>query len=140
MRLYFLLLFCAALVFGCKNKNASSEAPAMTGDKDFDTFYMRFHRDTAYQMAHITFPLEGLPPDAANATESLESYRWQRADWQPHQLFNDPDYMRTFRNKGDLMIEETLRHKSGEFGMLRRFAKMGDDWFLIYYAAPNRLK
>src|SRR5690606_39402780 len=122
------------------NENASSEAAAMTGDKDFDTFYMRFHRDTAYQMAHITFPLEGLPPDAVNATESLESYRWQRADWQPHQLFNDPDYARTFRNKDDLMIEETLRHKSGEFGMLRRFAKMGDDWFLIYYAAPNRLK
>ena len=50
-----LLLAVAACKGGGKQEAASGEG--LEEWKDFTTFYERFHQDSAYQMAHIIFPL-----------------------------------------------------------------------------------
>ena len=46
------------------SKEVSKELPA-----DFVAFYEKFHQDSAYQMAHIIFPLEGYPAQVDSATD-----------------------------------------------------------------------
>jgi hypothetical protein len=138
-RLILMLVALLWLSYSCKNDSAADSTPKFTGQQDFDKFYLRFHRDTAYQAAHITFPLEGLPPNADSATIADESYRWQRENWVPHTLFDDPQFERSFSTMNDFMVVELIRDTKSSVVMMRRWAKMGDEWYLIYYAAPNHL-
>ncbi len=85
-----LSIFVFILIFThCKNEPQKVIVEGqLTGNKEFDEFYLRFHRDTAYQAAHITFPLEGLPPSADSTAFTGGDFRWQRNGWEYHQLFN----------------------------------------------------
>lgn len=105
---------------------------------DFLQFYERFHLDTAYQMQHITFPLAGVPDNRPFA----EQFRWERTDWIPHRPFDlDASNMeRRFSRLDAQTIQEVLLHPQERAGMLRRFAKLDDEWYLIYYAGMNRLR
>jgi len=55
--------------------------------------------------------------------------------------FTDPngDYTRELLALDSSIVIEKIRLKNNEFGMERRFAKSNDEWYLIYYAAMNRL-
>ena len=109
--------------------------------KDFMVFYDRFHSDSMYQLEHILFPLEGLPPDADSLTANSGNFRWQRADWILHKHFDsmEGNFTQNLIPIGDQMVVEQIRHTQAAYGMQRRFAKMGDEWQLIYYGAMNRL-
>ncbi|MFN7116206.1 MAG: hypothetical protein ACK4TA_05365 [Saprospiraceae bacterium] len=120
---------------------ACSGDPKPAAD-DFKTFYERFHQDAEYQLAHITFPLEGLPSDAdADLLESGNFY-WQEEEWELHRPFDveHSAFKQEFIRFGDDLVVEKIIHQSGEYGSIRRFAKMGDEWYLIYYAGMNRIK
>ncbi len=108
---------------------------------DFVAFYERFHQDSAFQMAHIAFPLEGLPPEVDSATLAAGTYRWTPENWTLHRPF-DPEsgFERTFVVYNDRMILEKIVHRNGRLGMARRWARVGDEWQLIYYAALNRVQ
>lgn len=126
----------------CQSKSASTEAETSTeteGDtlpKEFVTFYDRFHLDSAFQMEHIVFPLEGLPNSAGDGdTLSGERFFWQKADWKRHRPFTDPsnNFTQWFEILNDRVIEHWIQMNGTNLYMKRRFAKLGDDWFLIYY-------
>lgn len=108
---------------------------------DFIAFYERFHRDSAFQMTHIAFPLEGLPAQVDSATLAAGVFRWTPERWTLHRPY-DPagDFERTFVVYNDRMILEKFVHRDGHLGMARRWAKIGDEWQLIYYAALNRVQ
>lgn len=134
--------FCfilGVIAFSCSSEEKATGSGKITGVKDFDEFYLRFHRDTAYQAAHITFPLEGLPSNADSTTIAEGTFRWQRADWVAHKLIDDKEFTREFNGVGDMIIVENIRHNSGEYGMVRRWAKMDGEWYLIYYIGLNRI-
>lgn len=107
---------------------------------DFGAFYQRFLSDSLYQLAHITFPLEGLPPHASEE-ELAGGFRWEKSDWVMHRVI---DQERTgFRSElinleNDLIVERIV-HRRDPFVIERRFAKMGQEWYLIYYAALNEV-
>jgi hypothetical protein len=130
-----LLAFLLLLTFtACGNeRDASATAP-----DDFAAFYERFHRDSLYQIEHINFPLEGLP---GNAAEADASFRWERESWRMHKPI-DPEesgFHSEFSRLGDIVIERIV-HESGEYGMMRRFARLNDgEWYLIYYVGLNPL-
>lgn len=129
------IILTAIAFFGCQEK----EDKVM---KEFKAFYETFHQDTSFQMEHIIFPLEGYPAGADSLIASGEKYYWQREDWRPHQPydFENGEFSHQFIQYSDNLIAERIEHNSGSHGMLRRFAKYGDDWYLIYYVAANRLK
>ncbi len=122
----------------CKEKKASEPANGLP--EDFVQFYEKFHSDSAYQMAHIQFPLPGLPSGVTEENKGdFESFHWQRKDWVLHKPFKNPDnqFERTFDVISEDIIIETIQVKSTDIKMVRRFAKLSGDWFLIYYRNLN---
>lgn len=112
-----------------------------TSPQDFDQFYERFHLDSAYQLAHIIFPLEGVAARDSSYVASDEPFRWQKEKWILHRPFNDMGgaFTREFARMGADLIIENIKHVNGRYGMQRRYARYDDGWYLIYYAAMNEL-
>jgi hypothetical protein len=128
---------------GCKHKDASSSDDAAgevvpdTLPKDFVEFFDTFHSDSVYQMNHILFPLEGLP-NAKNLDDTVPTKRfyWQKKDWKKHNPFTDPSHQfdQWFEIINDRVIEHWIQMKNSNMFIHRRFAKLDDGWYLIYYA------
>jgi len=106
----------------------------------FRKFYEKFHQDSSFQLAHIRFPLEGVP-EREEAETDLDNFYWKKNNWTIHQGFDAMDgaFIRDFQPVGADLVIEQIRHASANYGMQRRFSRDGDDWFLIYYAAMNEL-
>ncbi len=144
---YITLLFLLFL-FSCKNdshshSHASAEETSASAvlPEGFADFYQKFHSDSLYQVEHIVFPLEGLPDHADSLAIVNEDFRWQAEDWQMQRQFDFEmsEFRRHIVPVNDMMVLERIVHQSGEFGMVRRFALLGGEWHLIYYAGMNRL-
>lgn len=141
---FWILLFFLTLQFHCQNStntiqetkdHASSETIV---PEDFTQFYERFHLDTQYQMQHIHFPLQGKP---AMGQDSLlmDPFTWQKSEWKPHNFDHfDPNLFNVIRNTVDsTLVTERIIDRNTKMGIKRRFAKFGDEWYLIYYSAMN---
>ena len=140
--LLFLLTF-----FACKNKQPAPETLAATDSEasalpeGFSDFYQKFHNDSLFQVEHIVFPLEGLPNNADSATVAAKTFRWMPETWRMQRQFDFQvsEYKREIVPLTETIVMERILHQSGDFGMIRRFAIVGGDWHLIYYAGVNRL-
>ena len=147
MKMKYLPIFFLFAFFACKN-NTEQPATAKTTDADapalpegFADFYQKFHSDSLYQVEHIVWPLEGLPNNADSATVAAKTFRWGPEDWRmQHQFdFQVSEYKREIVPLTETIVMERILHQSGQFGMVRRFAIIGGEWHLIYYAGVNRL-
>ncbi|MCB9285360.1 MAG: hypothetical protein H6563_14920 [Lewinellaceae bacterium] len=144
--LILIILSAAALLTACSPSDTSHEPPP-PGEPaadlgDFYSFYQSFHLDSAYQMDHILFPLEGLPANADSATIANGDFRWQAEDWKLHRPvdYETSDYRRELIPISKDIVVEKIIHRNGQTGMMRRFARLGDEWYLIYFADLNRIK
>jgi hypothetical protein len=129
--LSFLLLALAAL---------SACRPRAKADfSDFAVFYEKFHQDSAFQMAHIQFPMQGLPDNADSVTLASNTFRWDASNWKINKPidFNKSGFSQQVQPLGEGLVIEKIVHESGKYAMLRRFAKLDDQWYLIYYAGLN---
>lgn len=131
---------CAILficLFGCQAPEG--EQIEENPDDGFETFYIRFHQDSLYQLEHIQFPLQGV---SSNPTDHHSAFRWERSDWVIHKRFNEAEsgFRSEFTQLGDDFIIERIVDRKGLYGMERRFSRLGgEDWYLIYYAALHPL-
>ena len=107
----------------------------------FLAFYQRFHEDSLFQLEHIVFPLQGIPAEADSMTIVEGSFRWQKENWVMHHPIEDAgtQFSRSMKKVGDEIVIENITVAKGQYGMQRRFSKMSDEWYLIYYAGMNRL-
>lgn len=107
----------------------------------FADFYQQFHSDSVFQVSHIVFPLEGLPDNADSLTIATNDYRWQPENWRMQRQFDFEmsEFKREILPLNENMVLERIVHQNGEFGMVRRFAIVGGEWHLIYYAGMNKL-
>ena len=130
-----LLLITFLLIgVGCSDQQGKSEIDMPESlPEDFSQFYQEFHSDTAFQFAHIVFPLRGLRGEDFMSSDRSE-YNWTRDEWTPHELISDTEqYQFEYDMIDETMIVETIREKDGPNAMQRRFALMSDGWHLIYY-------
>jgi hypothetical protein len=140
----YLLPFALILFFACKNQ--PQEAPQNNAEEalpeGFTEFYQRFHSDTAFQMAHIVFPLEGLPHQADAETIASGKFRWQAENWQIMRPvdWQMSEYQREIVPLNSSLILERIVNPENNIGMIRRYAIIGNEWHLIYYAGLNRMK
>ncbi|MEN0003035.1 MAG: hypothetical protein AAF798_02785 [Bacteroidota bacterium] len=141
-----LLLLCLSAI-SCQNTSAPQEAPSVPSDirtrfQDFADFYKAFHADSLYQVEHVNFPLEGLPAEADSATIMQSTFRWQKADWTMHRGFNveGSEFQQDFLPLGDDLIIEKFVHPQSGWGIIRRFAKLDGEWYLIYYTGLNKIQ
>lgn len=141
--LFFVILVIGINIFRDGNSNASSDKIATQETiqvelpSDFVIFYERFHTDSVYQMKHIVFPLEGLPA-MIDSTFDINNFKWSVANWNLHKTYNNYDgtYIREFDNFNGL-ITQRIYDTGHRFEMRTRYSKLGEEWYLIYYAAMN---
>lgn len=139
-RVFLLLTILGFLQTACQDSQQPlQEVEEATGEEpDFETFYQQFHADSLYQMAHIQFPLQGV---SSRPEDHGASFRWEKEDWRMHRSFSTSSGFRSdFTTLGDDLVIENIVHKNGQYGMERRFSRLGgDEWYLIYYAALHPL-
>lgn len=138
-------LLLTTTTLGCKSQQNDEPPPSGserseavdTLPDDFVEFFDHFHKDSAFQMEHIIFPLEGLP-DAPPGTDSLpkERFFWQREDWVMHQPFKNPagEFEHWYQVINPRIIEHWVNMKGTNMVIRRRFARLDDGWYLIYYS------
>lgn len=139
IRSFIILALLGSLVFtACKKKAATESANDLS---DFQDFHNRFLRDSLYQIAHIQFPLEGIPDNADSSDVADGNFRWQLEDWKMHRKFDAKSngFSVKFQPFGDNIVNEYITHESNQYAMMRRFAKTDGEWRLIYYAGLNPL-
>jgi len=127
--------------FACNSKHKTEDQ--MTDlPTDFLEFFERFHTDSTFQMASIQFPLEGKKVKTNDLEAPFQPDYWYPEDWVMHKPFKDDlnEFDRTFDVFSTHLIIEYIYLKGGKIGMERRFAKMGDQWKLIYYTAMSLLQ
>lgn len=150
MQKIFFFAIVALLAASCKNP-ASSDVKVtdqvQTSDpvpEDFIAFYEKFHNDSAYQMSHISWPLEGAKGiQKDSVTPGTVAVAWEPAKWHMHRLdfLNTNDYKRDWKSLGNVMIIEQIRAVSVPFGIERRFSKQPDgEWMLIFYSDTHEFK
>ncbi len=142
MKSYLLIGFgifgCILIGTACKNKAASEST---VNSSDFIAFYERFLTDSLFQIEHVQFPLEGIPDNADSADVAGGDFRWERETWQMHRKFDaeKTGFRVNLEPFGSEIVTERILHESGQYAMLRRYAKMDGEWRLIYYAGLNPL-
>lgn len=138
-----LLPLVVLLLIGCKNRQSTPAPEVSAGSrelpKDFLEFYDKFLTDSAYQIAHIQWPLAGEETtqlvDSAQAVKT--PIQWQRESWDLHHPMSlkDDSYKHEWQMMGDVMVIERVREQTTGMYIERRFAKIGnDDWQLIFYS------
>lgn len=133
-----LILWSLLVLMSCGQKQDKHIANADPGEglpTEFESFYKQFHEDTAFQTAHIVWPLPGRKV-LSDTTQS--EHFWTREDWKYHTPMSaDSDFDRSFEILSDYMINEKFEHRELGIQILRRFANTSDGWNLIYYSAPD---
>lgn len=129
------------LSFACNvNPKVLSKEESSALSADFIEFYEKFHNDSLYQIRHCLFPMEGLP-DQADSTVNVKEFRWTEKTWKMHHALSDSTgLVKSFSKLGENMITERMLDEKQGLGMERRFAKMGNEWNLIYYVGLNQYK
>jgi Domain of unknown function (DUF4348) len=134
------VLFCCFLACKQKNQPANRSASSETGNSaeellpaDFTTFYDRFHTDSAFQMEHIVFPVDGVATVQEGDMIKRIAIKHTAQNWLMHRPVEGTDYVKSYQLLGDKLVEEVIRYSAADYGMKRRFAKMSGEWYLIYY-------
>lgn len=120
-------------------EGGDGQAAANEQYADFVAFYERFHRDSAYQMAHVQFPVEGLPSGADSLTVMRDDFVWTPENWRIHRRidFDNSDFTQQLIPVTDDLIVERITHKTGQFSMERRFTRWEGEWHLTYFVGLN---
>ena len=112
--------------------------------QDFLAFYQKFRSDSAYQMAHIEWPLKGEAAERVDSTTYKKVLKtWDPETWEISHMpdFNDPGLKRSFEAITDVLITEKLQYPMVNFGMERQFFKQeNNEWQLIYYSEMQELR
>ena len=134
--LKFWLLSLLITLAACTGKEEESpadvEPPKQQLPEGFTHFYEKFHTDSAFQMNHIQFPLQGVPENRALATDT---FTFQKENWELHQAFNPSSstFERRFQNVGQNIVIEYIYSPRLQVVMERRFQRRDSSWFLIFY-------
>ena len=150
MNKFFVFLLISTAFIACDRKGGQKqistgvEEVAAQLPAGFAEFYEKFHQDSLYQMAHISWPLSG---ETSVEVDSLTSHRvntnWQKEQWRMHQPidFSSGDFKRSFIPMGDDIVVEKIRYTNAGFGLERRFTRRSDgEWELIYYADMSEVR
>lgn len=129
-----LVITLIVLGFACTTRKADYS--------EFNQFYDEFMQDSLFQVQHIQFPMEGLPDNAAGYEGDLRDFRWTAENWRMHRPidFQKSKFVQNFETLGDELIIENISDRDSGYGMMRRWAKIGGDWSLIYYVGINPLE
>lgn len=146
-----IFIYCLAIfsLFACQNQAPSSsntptqveqttQAAEVKLPADFMEFYQNFHRDSQYQVAHISWPLQGDAAVKIDSTRMAKKARsWEPKDWTMHRPidFSTSEFKRDWDVMGDELVIERISYRAANYGLERRFVRQfNGEWELIYYS------
>lgn len=97
--------------------------------EDFEVFYAQFFGDSVFQASRVYFPLQG------SYMKGADEFRWKDDEWTmlktPKDSIDLSKYKAKRKQKNYTVDEKAWSKKDG---MLwdRRFALLGNRWFLVY--------
>ncbi len=112
--------------------------------KDFLDFYQQFHTDSAYQIAHIEWPLKGektVSGDDGKDKKVLAT--WEPGNWAIQHLpeLEHSGLKRSFETSSEVLVIERLQYPMVNYGMERQFYKEeNNEWRMIYYTEMQDLR
>ena len=143
MRQYTLIPILSLCLLSCidgdsgKAGAVGASQTTLTADttETFATFNERFHRDSAFQISRIAFPIGG------HYAEAEHSHAWTAKNWE---LLKEPvsetpdttEYRHNIQKSDTTVIEKYWLENSG-FKTERHFKKIDGKWFLTYYDDIN---
>lgn len=130
----------AIVLSGCGG-TVADQNDEVSALREFAQFYDRFHQDTAFQMERVLFPLPGLPREADSSLIASGSFRWTPDNWRMQKpiKFEESNFeQQLVRVSKDLIIEKIINKEYG-LQIERRFSRLEDGWYLIYYSALNKM-
>ncbi len=124
---------------GCRNDKSTPALVNLPLIQQFDSFYLRFHTDSLFQLSRTIFPLEG-KPEQLDTTPYTDTYFWPKETWILHHLLDvrDTTYDQVFQVVDSTLLREIIFHNPSGYSMERRFSYMDDGWHLIYYAPMRK--
>lgn len=136
---WLMFIWVAYVPFACKQSANHVPASDQEVPTDFSDFYLKFHTDSVYQMTHILFPLDGRPASDTGRYAD-DAFTWDKSSWKLHNFEHfDPDRYHVRRKVTDsTLVTEFILEQASGIGIKRRFARFGEDWYLIYYDAMSR--
>jgi hypothetical protein len=144
MRFIFCLIGFVIFLSNCKNQTQTPVAQTNAvevGEQpsaDFMQFYEQFHKDSLYQIAHISWPLSGeMSMQSDSGRIYKEPIEWQLDRWTMHRNIDlsTSEFQRSWQLLGDLLVIERIKHLQSGFRMERRFSKASDGtWSMIFYS------
>ncbi|WP_282781826.1 hypothetical protein [Phaeodactylibacter xiamenensis] len=145
MNRFLLLVLLAIGSISCGTDQSADTSRGKEGQarpyQEFAAFYDRFHQDSAFQMERILFPLPGLPREADSALIASGLYRWTPDTWtlQRHLNLESSNFKRELIPVSKDLIIEKLVQPEYNLQIERRFSRLEDGWYLIYYAGLNNI-
>jgi len=132
---FLILINLIFLLTGCKNSDSVEQTVALYDTEEFKTFLDSFSRDSAFQIGHIAFPLEGMPAPKDSTYILDPDFRWTPQTWVLHKPYDDYNgtFSRSYIDLAGGIVIERVSDNSGLYTMERRFAKLSVGWNLIYY-------
>jgi hypothetical protein len=144
------LIGLTIIISACKTKTDPAETTAVNAPTPvptpagFEEFYQKFHADSLYQIAHISWPLQGGEGFQKDSTSTgLKDASWTLDGWRFQNLkgMSPNEFDREVNVISEGLIIEKIKAKAVPFGIERRFAKQANgEWELIYYADVHEFK
>jgi len=103
--------------------------------ENFNEFNIRFHTDSIFQLARVNFPIGG------KSIDGFEKHDWTLKNWVMLKTLvvetsQAKDYKHSLTKSDTLVVEKYWIPESG-FEVERRFKRINNKWFLIYYNDVN---
>lgn len=103
--------------------------------ENFNEFNIRFHTDSIFQLARVNFPIGG------KSIDGFEKHDWTLKNWEMLKTLvietsQTKDYKHSLTKSDTLVIEKYWIPESG-FEVERKFKRINNKWFLIYYNDVN---
>jgi hypothetical protein len=154
MRFSYVSLVLVAAIAGCKPQSPKQSVPSSPDQisqsvdasqlpADFMPFYDKFHSDSLFQIAHISWPLQGESTEPIDSTHNKRILKeWDLSKWRMHHTvdYTSGDFKRSFEMMGDALVIERIYYAAANYGLERRFVRNDQGaWELIFYSDMQEL-
>jgi hypothetical protein len=140
MKSYFFICFVIFLSVACSSKKAQknkleTKVRAKDTVESFQSFNVKFHADSFFQISRIAFPIGGKYIDGS------DQHGWTKQNWKqlksPVGAKVDTSQYKYRLIKTDSSVTEKFWIDQSGFNIERRFKLKKDKWYLIYFNDVN---
>lgn len=122
-----LLFWISITLLTCSNENKQKTIE----QENWESFYIKFHKDSVFQISRIKFPLEGY-----GIYEDEGEIRWSRNNWKLliGGIFDvDTSQYKTEYVKTDTLVTTRIYIPDSGFDVKEKYKLIDGKWYLVYF-------